>query len=615
MPRPRTEGRFGFLAIAQVGLDTPSSDRPQPGTKLNCRPNPCVDHGRAGVLGWLCVQPKTLIAALALGLPALVLTPRLTAQDVTVTPLEWAELDDAPDHLPAENHPMHVKFPEDLRETPDPGYVIIQIFLDEKGRRLSNRLLGTLPAYENAVSRASQDWKHQPGYRHGQPVNTYSRSAVIFNPASADLKKPDAMPRVLAVHLAVDVSRKTKPDQPARPPEVVWATVKLNAAGQPTAVQDAPADLGGVFENSLQKWRFAPARRNGLAVAAELRVPFIVVSSELNMTGEVMLPRAISRPPPIYPMAMRKSRLRGEVLVDFVVDREGRVTHAKIVRSMNPAFDEPALEAVQRWKFEPGRKGGVPVNTHMQVPIGFQLEGLWEGGETGMSVNHEGKQSDLPPEYRYGVPPKLRARVAPIYPYALFRDGVKGEATVGLVINEQGKVIYAKVKKATHPEFGGATLAMVEAWEFEPALKDGRPTRCVFSFQQKFSRYDPDVAPDREVAMAQLEQQHPDRIVGAGKLDAALKPATTRSPVFPVSLAESTEKGQALVEILIDKEGRVCLPRVVSASEPAFGWSAVQAVSFWRFEPPTMKGHAVVTRIRIPFDFALTSTPPAEEKK
>jgi len=48
----------------------------------------------------------------------------------------------------------------------------------------------------------------------------------------------------------------------------------------------------------------------------------------------------------------------------------------------------------------------------------------------------------------------------------------------------------AQVTKATRPEFGAATIAMVEQWTFEPALKDGRPTRSLFSYQQGFAPYD-----------------------------------------------------------------------------------------------------------------------------
>ena len=561
------------------------------------------------------MHPKILIAAIAIGLPVLAVAPRLRAQDVTVTPLEWAELDDAPDQLPGENHPLRVKFPEDLRNSPDPAYVMVQVFADEKGRRLSFYTLGTLPAYEKAVSEGSVDWKLKPGFRLGHPVNTYTRCAMIFNPASAAEGKPDATPRVLAVRPVIDVSRKTKSGQPSALPEVVWATVMLDATGEPTGLKDAPPALAGLCEKSLRRWRFAPARHAGQPVAGELRVPFIVVSAELTISGQVTPPRAISQPVPVYPMAMRYSGLRGDVLVDFVVDREGRVTHAFVARSLNPAFDEPALEAVRRWKFEPGRKGGVPVTTHVQVPIGFRLDGAWEGGGTGMAVDRKVKEADLPEGYRYDVPPKVRGRVAPVYPYDLLRDKVKGAATVTFIISETGRVVYANVNKATRPEFGAATIAMVEQWEFEPALKAGRPTRSGFAFEQEFSRYDRDLVPDEVDDVLSLEQKHPERIVGAGKLDEPLRPVSTRPPVYPVSAPANVNRGEAVVEILIDEEGRARLPRVFSASDPAFGWAAVQAVSVWRFNPPTQKGRAVVTHVRIPFDFQVKTDEPAEKKK
>ena len=36
-------------------------------------------------------------------------------------------------------------------------------------------------------------------------------------------------------------------------------------------------------------------------------------------------------------------------------------------------FESAAVQAVSKWKFKPGRKGGRAVNTHMQVPIVFTL--------------------------------------------------------------------------------------------------------------------------------------------------------------------------------------------------------------------------------------------------
>lgn len=562
------------------------------------------------------MHPKTLMAAIALAIPAFALVPRLHAQDVTVTPLEWVDADDPPDRLPVENHALKPRVPQDLQNVPDPGYVILEFYTDEKGKRRTLGATGTLPAYEDSARTAAVGWKHEPGRRLDKPVNTVARCVVIFNPASSEPGKPDATPRLLYVkHEVVDPSRKKPDNQPVWPPEVVWATVSLDATGAPVRVKDAPPALAGLIERAVQDWKFAPARHGGQPVAGELRVPIIIVGPASHWQGKQVPPRVLAQAAPVYPMAMRRSGLKGDVLVDFVVDREGRVTHAYVVRSMNPAFDEPALEAVRRWRFEPGTWGGTPVNTHMRVPIRFQLEGAWDGGDTGLTVEHKGRKEDLPAELRYDVAPKPLGRVSVVYPYALLRDKVKGKAKVSFLISEAGKVIYANVDQATQPEFGAAAIAMIEEWEFEPALKAGRPTQSGFAYEQEFSRYDEELVTAQVSDALELEQKHPERIVNAGSLDERLKPTSTRPPVFPMMARGKFDRGEATVEILIDEEGYVRLPRVISATDPAFGWAAVQAAAVWRFEPPKRKGHAVTTRVRIPFEFTLGSTPPAEGKK
>ena len=156
---------------------------------------------------------------------------------------------------------------------------------------------------------------------------------------------------------------------------------------------------------------------------------------------------------------------------------------------------------------------------------------------------------------------------------------------------------------------------MIEQWEFEPAIRAGRPTRSILDFTQEFSPYDQELVTDETDRMRTLERKHPERIVSAGKLDVRLRPTSARPPVFPSSLDGSVTKGEATVELLIDEDGRARLPRVVSASAPAFGWAAVQAVSTWRFDPPRQAGGPVVTRVRIPFIFSAVINAPAELKK
>jgi protein TonB len=82
-------------------------------------------------------------------------------------------------------------------------------------------------------------------------------------------------------------------------------------------------------------------------------------------------PRPIFQRPPSYPQELRKQKRQGTVYVLFTVDRQGRVTDAKVDKSTDPAFEQPALEAVKQWKFEPGTRKGEPVQFRMRIPITF----------------------------------------------------------------------------------------------------------------------------------------------------------------------------------------------------------------------------------------------------
>lgn len=76
---------------------------------------------------------------------------------------------------------------------------------------------------------------------------------------------------------------------------------------------------------------------------------------------------------PVYPFEMRRAGITGEVLVAFIVDSNGNVREAYSVRATQREFEQPAIQAVSKWKFRPGRKGGRAVNTRMQVPIVFSI--------------------------------------------------------------------------------------------------------------------------------------------------------------------------------------------------------------------------------------------------
>ena len=85
------------------------------------------------------------------------------------------------------------------------------------------------------------------------------------------------------------------------------------------------------------------------------------------------IPVATVQVHPQYPFEMRRAGISGQVVVDFIVDTAGNVRNAFAASSSQREFESSAVQAVAKWKFRPGKRGGHTVNTHMQVPIVFTL--------------------------------------------------------------------------------------------------------------------------------------------------------------------------------------------------------------------------------------------------
>lgn len=76
---------------------------------------------------------------------------------------------------------------------------------------------------------------------------------------------------------------------------------------------------------------------------------------------------------PKYPAMLKNDGISGVVSVNCVIDEKGNVTEPKVLKSSHPAFAEPALEALSKWKFKPAKRGGVVVSIKITIPIQFNV--------------------------------------------------------------------------------------------------------------------------------------------------------------------------------------------------------------------------------------------------
>ena len=92
-------------------------------------------------------------------------------------------------------------------------------------------------------------------------------------------------------------------------------------------------------------------------------------------TFQMAYPRYQLNTPPTYPGLARKRGQEGTVILQVLVNREGRVDDLKIDTSSNSTLlDRAAVTAVRKWTFEPGRRGEERVPMWVRVPVTFKLK-------------------------------------------------------------------------------------------------------------------------------------------------------------------------------------------------------------------------------------------------
>jgi hypothetical protein len=196
-----------------------------------------------------------------------------------------------------------------------------------------------------------------------------------------------------AIHSASDASGKWNrhsrySNRPSRPWACRTAVIVLMGlsgyAGSLTANPLMVASADPVLVRpSAQTNEEAVSADAGKSAAEQEAGPKVFGLSELDQ-----IPQAMSQASPSYPIMEQRAGVGDTVVVEFIVDDEGRVRNVAALpgpsslkgggnptlsqrEMMHRKFEVRAMRAVAQWKFTPGLKAGVPVPTRMRVPISF----------------------------------------------------------------------------------------------------------------------------------------------------------------------------------------------------------------------------------------------------
>ena len=76
-----------------------------------------------------------------------------------------------------------------------------------------------------------------------------------------------------------------------------------------------------------------------------------------------------------YPPVAAENGISGRVVVGFVVEKDGSISHVQVLRGVDPSLDKEAVRVVKSMpKWNPGMQNGSPVRVKYNVPVQFKLQ-------------------------------------------------------------------------------------------------------------------------------------------------------------------------------------------------------------------------------------------------
>lgn len=325
----------------------------------------------------------------------------------------------------------NIRYPAEARNNNIQGYVDYTIEIDKNGKVMNPRIQKGLGygCDEEVLSvlKKMPDWT--PGTRDGVPAKFILPFSVKFT-LSGDASEKELLSQgdENAIFTVVESPPRFKGGDEARIeylttniayPEkarndkvegTVYITFVVEKDGSISNVKILRGIGAGCDEMAIKVVSQMPPWEPGMQRGEPVRVQFTMpikftlegkedgVSESSKSIGEKEVFTVVEEPPVfpggdeakstylanalVYPESAKKNGAEGTVYVTFVVEKDGKVSSAQVLRGIGYGCDEAALNAVismPAWK--PGMQRGKPVRVRFNMPIKFSLEKKKEGEE------------------------------------------------------------------------------------------------------------------------------------------------------------------------------------------------------------------------------------------
>lgn len=173
--------------------------------------------------------------------------------------------------------------------------------------------------------------------------------AATPQPKAVAVTSDDALRVPVKIPQKVAMLKEASMESAAAPPSGVMGGVPGGVAG---------GQMGGVI--------------GGVIGATSGAVPKIATPKTVRVSQGVSQGLLEKQVKPTYPPLARQARVQGQVVLQAVIGKDGRVQNLQVV-SGHPMLASAALDAVKQWKYKPYFLNGQPVEVETNITVNFSL--------------------------------------------------------------------------------------------------------------------------------------------------------------------------------------------------------------------------------------------------
>ena len=153
-------------------------------------------------------------------------------------------------------------------------------------------------------------------------------------------------------------------------------TIKMSGQEIKVVEQGDIVTMEGEVKPNQAEGTFTPNEAVGTFAPSEGEAAFDVVEEMPEFPGGPQAMMDYLMKNVCYPKTAFDANIQGRVIAQFVVDKEGTIRGAHVVKSVDPALDAEAVRVINSMpKWKPGRQNGKVVNVKYTIPVNFQLQG------------------------------------------------------------------------------------------------------------------------------------------------------------------------------------------------------------------------------------------------